>query len=186
MRSKELDGQMNLFGSEPYQPKKAGNGEEHQVELDTEAEEFLSVGRRKKRNEKPAEKPQETAKQEPEKIQPEKEEQVKEESVKEEPEKKPSVKTASKKKTSGKRNIVMQRSYSGIGGQTATTAYVDYNLVYVQDIDGNASMTHYQDSKQAVDRYLKEIERFEKTPELKRSEDHPGLKNVTIREDGEL
>ncbi len=166
---------MNLFGSEPYQPKKAGNGEEHQVELDTEAEEFLSVGRRKKREEKPAEKQQDTVKQEQEEKHP----------VKEEPEKKPSVKASPKKKTSGKRNIVMQRSYSGIGGQTATTAYVDYNLVYVEDPDGNASMTHYQDSKQAVDRYLKEIERFEKTPELKRSEDHPGLKNVTIREDGE-
>ena len=149
MRSKELDGQMNLFGSEPYRPKKAGNEEEHRVELDTEAEEFLSVGRRKKQD-----------------VQ--------------------RVKAEPKKKRSGGWNVVMQRSYSGVSGQTVTTAYVDYNLVYVEDSDGNISMTHYGDSKKAVDRYLKEIERFEKSPELKRSENHPALKNVTIREDGEL
>ena len=47
MGKQELEGQLNLFGNDPYQPKKAKASEE-QVELSTEAEEFLSVGRKKK------------------------------------------------------------------------------------------------------------------------------------------
>ena len=59
MKSKEIEGQINLFGNEPYQPKKAKPSEEPRVELDTEAEEFFSVGRKKKPRSTQGEEPSE-------------------------------------------------------------------------------------------------------------------------------
>ncbi len=150
-----LDGQLNLFGSDPYQPKKAKANEE-QVELSTEAEEFLSVGRRKKKA--PEEKPQE-----------------------EKPEKPPVEKKKPKAATHAD-TVVMQQSFVNASGKTATVAYVDYNCVYVQEANGKAAMTHYQDAKTAVDRYLETVSRLAKTDGMKKSKEHPVLKRVTCEE----
>lgn len=155
MGKNDLDGQLNLFGSDPYQPKKAKANEE-QVELSTEAEEFLSVGRRKKKA--PEEKPQE-----------------------EEPEKPPVEKKKPKAATHAD-TVVMQQSFVNASGKTATVAYVDYNCVYVQEANGKAAMTHYQDAKTAVDRYLETVSRLAKTDGMKKSKEHPVLKRVTCEE----
>ncbi len=155
MGKNDLDGQLNLFGSDPYQPKKAKANEE-QVELSTEAEEFLSVGRRKKKA--PEEKPQE-----------------------EKPEKPPVEKKKPKAATHAD-TVVMQQSFVNASGKTATVAYVDYNCVYVQEANGKAAMTHYQDAKTAVDRYLETVSRLAKTDGMKKSKEHPVLKRVTCEE----
>ena len=155
MGKNDLDGQLNLFGSDPYQPKKAKANEE-QVELSTEAEEFLSVGRRKKKA--PEEKPQE-----------------------EKPEKPPVEKKKPKAATHAD-TVVMQQSFVNASGKTATVAYVDYNCVYVQEANGKAAMMHYQDAKTAVDRYLETVSRLAKTDGMKKSKEHPALKRVTCEE----
>ncbi len=164
MKGKELEGQMNLFGSEPYQPKKAEGAEKPEVELDTEMEEFLSVGRKKKKKpEQEEEKPPEAAS---EKAAPAK-------------------KALEPKTLSGNRRVVMQRSFVDGDGNRATAAYLDYNLVYVEGVSGKAALTHYKSSKEAVDRYLSAIEEFGRTSGLKKTEEHPELRRVTVREDGE-
>lgn len=155
MGKNDLDGQLNLFGSDPYQPKKAKANEE-QVELSTEAEEFLSVGRRKKKA--PEEKPQE------EKLE------------------KPPVEKKKPKAATHADTVVMQQSFVNASGKTATVAYVDYNCVYVQEANGKAAMTHYQDAKTAVDRYLETVSRLAKTDGMKKSKEHPVLKRVTCEE----
>lgn len=160
MGKNDLDGQLNLFGSDPYQPKKAKANEE-QVELSTEAEEFLSVGRRKKKA--PEEKPQEEKPQE------------------EKPEKPPVEKKKPKAATHAD-TVVMQQSFVNASGKTATVAYVDYNCVYVQEANGKTAMTHYQDAKTAVDRYLETVSRLAKTDGMKKSKEHPVLKRVTCEE----
>ena len=88
-----------------------------------------------------------------------------------------------KKKSASGHSIVMQRSFIGDDGALATTAYLDYNLVYVEGTDGKASLFHFRDSKKAVDRYLSEIEGFDKTSGLKRTEANPPLKEASVQED---
>lgn len=178
MRSKELDGQLNLFGSEPYQPKKAGSVEKHPVELDMEAEEFLSVGRRKKKEEVL---PETDDKKTPD-MEKEKTPDVEEKKIPD-VEKKKTPGGGRKNKAASGYSIVMQRSFIGDDGALATTAYLDYNLVYVEGTDRKASIFHFRDSKKAVDRYLSEIEGFEKASGLKRTETNPPLKEAAVQED---
>lgn len=176
MKSQDMDGQLNLFGGEPYRPKPADSAEERRVELDTEAEEFLSVGRRKKKvlaeaePEKPEAKPETTKNAKPE--------------AKPEPKAEPSEppKKAPVKRASGSRNIVMQRSFRDATGKTATVAFLDYNLVYTEGTDGKATLIHYPESKLAVDRYLMQIEAFGKTAGLKKTDEDPTPRNVTVKE----
>jgi len=152
MKSKEIEGQMNLFGNEPYQPKKAVVKEAAPVVLDTEAEEFLSVGRKRKKEESP--KPEEAKP-----IRP-------------------------RRKPAGY-SVVMQRSFQDDKGGFATAAYVDYNMVYVQESSGKAEMKHYLSSKAAVNAYLNHVGRFEKTDGLKRTEENPALQKVQVKEAAE-
>ena len=151
MGKQELEGQLNLFGNDPYQPKKAKASEE-QVELSTEAEEFLSVGRKKKET---------PAKQHPAEQHP----------AEQRPAEPPAVSS-----------ITMQQSFVNGSGKTATVAYVDYNCVYVEDIKGNATLTHYPDARTAVDRYLETVTQFSKTDGMKKSKEHPALRNVQCKE----
>lgn len=175
MKANDMEGQLNLFGGEPYQPKHAEKREERTVELDVEAEEFLSVGRRRKKPEpEPAAAPKKPAPEPEPAAAPKKTESAPEPAVL--PKKSP------EKRTTGKRNIVMQRSFRDAAGNTATAAYVDYNMVYVEGVSGKATLTHYPESKAAVDRYLLQIEEFAKTAGLKKTDTHPALKNVSVRE----
>ncbi|MBQ6441271.1 MAG: hypothetical protein IJJ13_01590 [Lachnospiraceae bacterium] len=167
MGKHDLDGQLNLFGNDPYQPKKAKASEE-QVELSTEAEEFLSVGRKKK---KAPEEPHPVEEVPPEKAAVEK-------TVKEVKTKPASEKKAGKDSLS----IVMQQSFADGSGRTATVAYVDYNCVYTEDEKGAATLTHYPDAKTAVDRYLETVTRFSKTDGMKKSKEHPALRNIQCKE----
>lgn len=167
MKAKDMEGQLNLFGSEPYQPKMASADEEKAVELSTEAEEFLSVGRRKKKEEAPA--PE--AVQEPGPAPAPAEEEA--------PAKKPAP---LKRQKAGGRNVVMQKSFAGADGKVATAAFVDYNLVYVESASGRATLTHYPDSKLAVDRYLAAVEKLSKADGAKATDKHPALKNVSAKE----
>lgn len=189
MKSKEIEGQINLFGNEPYQPKKAKPREEPKVELDTEAEEFFSVGRKRKsrstQGEEPSEKnagPKEV-KAEGESIPEPEAKDVLAEGQKDvlaaEP-KEIAPKTVKKHKPS--KAPVMQKSFSDSAGKTVTAAYLDYNLVYVQEKNGRASLTHYPESKAAVDAYLSQVDRFSREEGMKRTEDHPVLKSVELKE----
>ena len=171
MGKNDLDGQLNLFGSDPYQPKKAKANEE-QVELSTEAEEFLSVGRRKKKA--PEEAPTKEAPTEPVEVETPVEEAQTEPVAKK--------KTTKKHAPSGSGSVVMQQSFVNGSGKTATVAYVDYNCVYVDDLKGGAVLIHYQDAKTAVDQYLETVARLAKTDGLKKSKEHPALRNVPCRE----
>ena len=138
------------------------------MELSTEAEEFLSVGRKKK---KAPEEPHPVEEVPPEKAAVEK-------TVKEVKTKPASEKKAGKDSLS----IVMQQSFADGSGRTATVAYVDYNCVYTEDEKGAATLTHYPDAKTAVDRYLETVTRFSKTDGMKKRKEHPALRNIQCKE----
>ena len=193
MGKNDLDGQLNLFGNDPYQPKKAKASEE-QVELSTEAEEFLSVGRRKKKTaeeKKPVEESSQKAEPGEWKEEPQ-EEKAEKQKTKGEPEEK-SQEPESPKKTpkqpakpknknsSGTESIVMQQSFCDASGKTATVAYVDYNCIYLEEPGGKATLTQYPDAKTAVDRYLENVARLSKTSGLKKSKEHPTLRRVECK-----
>lgn len=177
MGKNDLDGQLNLFGNDPYQPKKAKASEE-QVELSTEAEEFLAVGRRKKKS---AEEKQPAKKEQPlEKKQPVQEKQPPEEKQPAEEKKAKSVKPKTGNK-SGAETIVMQQSFCDPSGRMTTVAYVDYNRIYVEEAGGKATLTQYPDAKTAVDRYLENVSRLARAEGFKKSKEHPALRRVECK-----
>ena len=47
MKAKDLEGQIDLFGMEPFKPKEATSEQGEDVVLDTELEDFLCVGKKK-------------------------------------------------------------------------------------------------------------------------------------------
>lgn len=196
MKKQELDGQLNLFGSAPYQPKKAEGGETPEVMLDTEAEEFLSVGRRRKSQKKSAEPATETEEpamksEPPAKPEPPVEEKApvveKVTAPASEPAEKP-AKPASKpkKQPASVLHAVMQKSFVDADGRVATAAYVDYNCVYVESAAGRAKLIHYPESKIAVSAYLAEVEKLAKTAGMKKTDEHPALRHVTVKEFEEI
>ncbi len=178
----DLDGQLNLFGNDPYQPKKAKASEE-QVELSTEAEEFLAVGRRKKKTAEgpqPAEDKGITEEKRPaEEKKPAEELQTAEDQKPAEREEQP-VKKKTRNNT-GAEPIVMQQSFSDASGRTITVAYVDYNCIYVEEAGGKATLTQYPDAKTAVDRYLENVSRLSRTDGFKKCKEHPALRRVECK-----
>lgn len=180
MGKNDLDGQLNLFGNDPYQPKKAKASEE-QVELSTEAEEFLSVGRRKKKTPPQAEEPKSEEKKadQPQAEEPKSAEKKADQPQPEEP--KPEKPKTEKPKTKNRAQadaVVMQQSFSNASGKSVTVAYVDYNCVYVEEPEGKATLTQYPDAKTAVDHYLSHVARLSKLDGFKKSKDHPALRRV--------
>ena len=197
MKANDCDGQMDLFGITPFVPKEEGAEPVEEVELDTEFEDFLSVGKKQKK-EIPAEEPE-----------------------KERPVQKPEKKMTQKKQTElnpdfipqkaagstnekiielseidkadeetvhipvalpapGELHAVMQKSFYSASGKTATVAYIDYNMVYTQDLKGKARLVQYPDSRQAVDEYLRQMAQLSGLDDTMEVKEHPKFKKVNV------
>lgn len=169
MKDRGIEGQMSLFGSEPYKPNMDTEAIVEDVELNTEAEDFFAVGKSKKRNltDEKNEKKQRDDNSDSENQNEEGSRKV----AKRREKNAGKLDAILQKADLSRAQVVMQKSFEA-EGKTATVAYIDYNQIYVQNFDGNTSLTQYDDSKMAVEQYLMAMNELGKVARARETQTH--------------
>jgi len=76
---------------------------------------------------------------------------------------------------------VMQRCFCSSGqNNTAVVAYLDYNMVYLKDWEDDPVIYQFEHSKDAVDFYVKQMERFLSDKKVKIQKEQEPLVEASI------
>ncbi len=73
----------------------------------------------------------------------------------------------------------MQKTFLNPGdGDFATVAYIDYQMVYFRDWNSPASLKRFENSRDAVEYYMKQLDKIRQLPGAEETEEHEPFLDV--------